>query len=71
MRSGSVPSKYTTSVGIRSPKSVLKQSTPCAMRRRRYDWYQRTASGFVKSTSAMPGTHRSHCHGVPSGRRTK
>src|SRR5690606_7536829 len=37
MRSGSEPSCHTTSVGMRSPKSVLKQSTPWSMRTRSFD----------------------------------
>ena len=71
MRDGSEPSKYTTSVGMRSPKSVLKQSTPCSTSRRRCDWYHAVAWGFVKSTSAMPACHMSHCHTDPSGRVTR
>ena len=71
MRDGSEPSKYSTSSGIRSPKSVLKQSTPWSMRRRRCPWYHATASGFVKSTSPMPACQRSHCHTEPSARMTR
>lgn len=52
---------------MRSPKSVLKQSTPCSTSARSFAWYQAVASGLVKSTSPMPACHRSHCQTVPSG----
>ena len=71
MRDGSDPSKYSTSSGIRSPKSVLKQSTPWSTSARSLPWYQAVASGFVKSTSPMPACQRSHCHTEPSGRFTR
>lgn len=67
MRSGSAPSAYATSTGTRSPKSVLKQSTPWASSASSFEAYQSRAAGLVKSTSAMPGCHRSHCHTLPSG----
>ncbi len=34
-------------------------------------WYQATASGLVKSTSAMPACHLSHCQTDPSARVTR
>ena len=52
MSSGSEPSKYVTSVGIRSPKSDLKQSTPMSSNASSLDAYHSRASGLVKSTIA-------------------
>ncbi|KZM37148.1 hypothetical protein OJAG_01390 [Oerskovia enterophila] len=71
MRCGSDPSCHTTSVGIRSPKSVLKQSTPWSSRPLSCARYQAFASGFVKSTSAMPACHMSHCQTSPAGVSTR
>jgi len=49
------------STGIRSPKSVLKQSTPKVLQPPKVAAYHRQAAGFVKSTMAMPGCQRSVC----------
>src|SRR5699024_11868260 len=61
------PSYQRTEVGIRSPKSVLNASTPWSSSVRSLSWYQVQASGLVKSTSAIPACHMSHCHTSPSG----
>ncbi|OQB88946.1 MAG: hypothetical protein BWX86_02566 [Verrucomicrobia bacterium ADurb.Bin122] len=67
MPTGSEPSWYfTPSTGMRSPKSVLKQSTPMSMSASSLLANHALAAGLVKSTIAMPGCQRSVCQTLPS-----
>ena len=52
--------------GMRSPKSVLKASTPMASSLRSFSEYHSRAAGLVTSSMAMPGCHMSVCHTLPS-----
>ena len=72
------PLAKRASSGISSAKSGLKESAPSASWASSKPRYQRTASGFVKSTMAqspMPRSvrwlHTRASYTLPSGRRRK
>src|SRR5665647_2934755 len=56
---------------MRSPKSVLKASTPWPSSRRNLLWYHLVASGLVKSTMPIPACQRSDCQTSPLGFLTR
>src|SRR5699024_474825 len=50
---------------MRSPKSVLKLSTPISNKAFNLSENHSHAFGLLKSTIPIPACHRSHCHTSP------